>query len=82
MSSRQAEVPAELEAKALGCGEVPTSPKRGPEVVDAVEVVADQLVDAGALIAVDRDRGVGHGAPPLGRSTEGRRDASPKHFGE
>jgi hypothetical protein len=77
----QAEVFAELQAEALGGGEVLVLLQRDPDVADPAEVVADQLVEPCALLLVDRGRG--HGAPPLGQGTEGRRDAAASNdFGE
>ena len=60
---QQAEVFAELDAEPLGRGEVPVLLQRDPDVADRAEVVADQLVETVALIAVDRGGDAGHGAP-------------------
>jgi hypothetical protein len=61
---QQAEIFAELDAEPLGGGVIPAASECDPEVLDAVEVVADQLVDAVALGLGDRGCR-GHGAPPF-----------------
>lgn len=67
---QEAEVFGELQAQALGLGEVLGALQRYEEVLDAAEVVADQLIEPFALLAVNGRHGAGHGAPPLDRGTE------------
>jgi hypothetical protein len=52
---QEPEVFGELLSHSLDGGEVLGPLQRHPEVLDAAEVVADQLVQAVALLAVDRD---------------------------
>src|SRR6185295_1026538 len=66
---QQAEVFAELDAEAFGGGEVLSLLQGDPEVAHGAEVVADQLVEAVSLVAVDRAGGAGHGALPSGEGT-------------
>ena len=57
---QQAEVFGELQAQLLGLGEVSGPLQRDPEVLDAAEVIADQFVEPGALVALDGDGRLGH----------------------
>jgi hypothetical protein len=58
---KQAEVFAELLAKALGGGVVLVLLQRDPDVADAAEVIADQFVEAVAMVLGDRADGAGYG---------------------
>ena len=49
---------------------------------DGAEVVANQLVEPVALAAVDRHRGFGHGASPLGRAPKAAATPPSNDFGE
>jgi hypothetical protein len=59
---QQAEVFAELDAEAFGGGEVLGLLQGDPEIAHGAEVIADQLVEAVSLVAVDLAGGAGHGA--------------------
>jgi hypothetical protein len=67
---QQAEVFAELDPELLGFGEVLLLLQCVPKIAHRAEVIADQLVEPVALVAVDRRGDFGHGAPPSGRGTE------------
>jgi hypothetical protein len=58
----------ELRTEPLGFDKVLLALEEVEQIAYGAEVVADQLVEPLALVAVDRDRGLGHGAPPLGRA--------------
>jgi len=60
---QQAEVFAELVGELLGLGVVLGLLQRVPKVAYGAEVVADELVEPVALLAVDRDRGGVHWRP-------------------
>jgi len=67
---QQAEVFAVLDAEALGRCEVPAPAEGDPKILDAVEVMADQFVEAVALVAADRRGDAGPWCPPSGQGTE------------
>jgi hypothetical protein len=50
---QEAEVFGELQAQALGLGEILGALQRDEEVLDAAEVIADQFVEPVTLVAVD-----------------------------
>jgi hypothetical protein len=60
---QEPEVFAELQTQSLGLGEVLGPLQRYEEVLEAAEVIADQLIEPLALVAVDGRDGVGHDAP-------------------
>lgn len=67
---QQAEVFSELDAEAFGGGEVLGLLQGDPDVAHGAEVVADQLVEAVALVPVDLGGGAGAWCPPSGRAPE------------